>query len=113
MRTFLDEGEPMARLLFQAKTNEKGGRFATELLAAMVQAAGNPLAPTHLLSEPLTTREMEVLKLIESGLSNAEIAAKLFISLPTVKRHISNIYFKLGSNNRTQAVSRGKELQLF
>jgi LuxR family maltose regulon positive regulatory protein len=65
------------------------------------------------LFKPLTTRELEVLKLIEVGCSNQEIAKELVISMPTVKRHISNIYTKLGTSNRTQAVSRGKELNLF
>jgi LuxR family maltose regulon positive regulatory protein len=67
----------------------------------------------QLLSEPLTTREVEVLKLIEAGRSNQEIAEQLVISIPTVKRHISNIYAKLGVKSRTQAVSIGKELKVF
>ena len=58
-------------------------------------------------------REIEVLKLIEAGYSNQEIAGKLFISFTTVKRHISNIYTKLGVESRTQAVAMGKELKLF
>ena len=51
--------------------------------------------------------------LIEAGLSNQEIASKLFISITTVKRHISNIYAKLDVKTRTQAVSRWKELGFF
>ena len=51
--------------------------------------------------------------LIEAGLSNQEIASKLFISVTTVKRHISNVYAKLDVKTRTQAVSRGKELGFF
>ena len=58
-------------------------------------------------------RELEVLKLIEAGYSNQDIADKLVISMPTVKRHISNIYAKLGVESRTQAVSLGRELRLF
>ncbi len=54
-----------------------------------------------------------MLKLIEAGLSNQEIAAKLFLSVATVKRHISNIYAKLDVKTRTQAVSFGKELGFF
>jgi ATP/maltotriose-dependent transcriptional regulator MalT len=61
----------------------------------------------------LSRRELEVLKLIESGCTNQEIAARLFISIATVKRHISNIYAKLGVQSRTQAVSIGKELGFF
>jgi LuxR family maltose regulon positive regulatory protein len=67
----------------------------------------------QLLVEPLTTRELEVLKLIEAGASNQEISEKLVISIPTVKRHISNIYAKLGVTSRTQAIAIGKELRLF
>ena len=64
----------------------------------------------QLLIEPLTTREIEVLKLIEAGCSNQEIAEKLVISITTVKRHISNIYTKLDVKSRTQAIAIGKEL---
>jgi LuxR family maltose regulon positive regulatory protein len=67
----------------------------------------------QLLIEPLTSRELEVLKMIEAGHSNQEIAGQLFISMPTVKRHISNIYAKLGVKSRTQALAIGKELKLF
>ena len=71
-----------------------------------------PQALVQLLVEPLSQREVEVLKLIEAGCSNQEIAARLIISMATVKRHISNIYAKLGVQNRTQAVSIGRELRL-
>jgi LuxR family maltose regulon positive regulatory protein len=68
---------------------------------------------TQGLIEPLTTRELEILKLIEAGCSNQDIANNLVISIATVKRHISNIYIKLGAKSRTQAVSLSKELGLF
>ena len=113
MRLFLDEGEPMAKLLYQARSHRIGTGYAAELLSAMGNAFGSALPPTELLIEPLTLRELEVLKLIEAGCSNQEIAAELVISMPTVKRHISNIYAKLGASSRTQAVLRGKELNLF
>jgi LuxR family maltose regulon positive regulatory protein len=64
------------------------------------------------LVEPLSERELEVLRLIADGLSNAEIADKLVIAQGTVKRHINNIYGKLGVQSRTQAVARGRELNL-
>ena len=63
--------------------------------------------------EPLTTREVEVLKLIKTSCSNQDIADQLVISIPTVKRHISNIYAKLGVESRTQALAIGKELKIF
>ncbi|MEP7291591.1 MAG: LuxR C-terminal-related transcriptional regulator, partial [Chloroflexota bacterium] len=64
------------------------------------------------LSEPLSARELEVLHLIAEGLSNAEIAQKLFISIATIKVHAGNIYGKLGVNNRTQAVALAQKLNL-
>lgn len=112
-RVFLDEGEPLAKLLFQAKSHRISSEYASELLAAYSGPASTELPPTQPLIEPLTLRELEVLKLIEAGSSNQDIASKLVISIPTVKRHISNIYAKLGVESRTQAVSTGRELKLF
>ncbi len=112
-RVFLDEGESMAKLLFQAKAHRIGQGYAAELLSALGEIPGTERPPAQLLIEPLTLRELEVLKLIESGYSNQDIAGKLVISMPTVKRHISNIYAKLGVESRTQAVSLRRELKLF
>jgi LuxR family maltose regulon positive regulatory protein len=81
-------------------------------LSVMPEAAGPAPIPAP-QNEPLTAREIEVLKLIEGGYSNQEIAGKLFISFTTVKRHISNIYTKLDAKSRTQAVAVAKELKLF
>jgi len=61
------------------------------------------------LVEPLSERELEVLRLIASGCSNAEICARLVIALGTVKRHINNIYGKLGAQNRTQAINKARQ----
>lgn len=60
----------------------------------------------------ISQREYEVLQLMSEGLSNQEIGKKLFISLPTVKTHATNLYMKLDVKRRTQAVQRAKELQL-
>ncbi len=60
----------------------------------------------------ISQREYEVLQLMSEGLSNQEIADKLFISLPTVKTHTTNLYMKLDVKRRTQAVQRAKEQQL-
>ncbi|WP_305982735.1 response regulator transcription factor [Roseivirga thermotolerans] len=60
----------------------------------------------------LTEREMEVLRLIASGLSNVEIGEKLFVSENTVKTHVSNLFVKLDVKRRTQAVTRAKELRV-
>lgn len=112
-RVFLDEGERLGKLLYLVKAKQDHTGYAGQLLEAfgpMVEAAP---VPDQLLIEPLSAREIEVLKLIEAGLSNQEIAAKLFLSVATVKRHISNIYAKLDVKTRTQAVSFGKELGFF
>ena len=72
--------------------------------AALVQPAA--------LVEPLTKRELEILHLVADGCSNQEIAGRLVLSLHTVKRHISNIFAKLGVNSRTQALARARQLRL-
>jgi len=64
------------------------------------------------LFDDLTPRELEVLKLIAEGLSNKEIAQTLVIAASTVKQHLKNIYGKLDVHSRTQAVARGRELNL-
>ena len=64
------------------------------------------------LIEALTGRELEVLRLIEQGLTNQQIAERMVVAASTVKTHINNIYAKLGVETRTQAVSRGRELGL-
>jgi LuxR family maltose regulon positive regulatory protein len=69
-------------------------------------AAGQPLP------EPLSLRELEVLRWIDQGLSNAEIARQLVVANSTVKTHINNIYTKLGVDSRLQALRRAKELGL-
>jgi LuxR family maltose regulon positive regulatory protein len=112
-RVFLDEGELVAKLLYLVKSNQDTSGYASDLLEAYGPVSGPAPVPVQLLIEPLSAREIEVLKLIEAGFSNQEIAAKLFISIPTVKRHISNIYAKLDVKTRTQAVARGKELRFF
>jgi LuxR family maltose regulon positive regulatory protein len=61
---------------------------------------------------PLTSRELEILALLAAGQSNQSIASRLFISLDTVKKHVSHVLGKLGAANRTEAVTRGRELGL-
>ena len=65
-----------------------------------------------MLIDPLSERELEVLRLFAEGLSNQEIADKLFISLGTVKAHSSNIYRKLDVRNRAQAIIAAREMNL-
>jgi LuxR family maltose regulon positive regulatory protein len=117
-RIFLDEGLPMERMLYQAARCGIHPEYAGRLLAAFeatpasrVQEPSPAIHPLPVV-EPLTQREIEVLRLIAEGLSNREIAQRLFISLSTVKRHIATLYGKLIVNNRTQAVARGRDLGL-
>jgi DNA-binding NarL/FixJ family response regulator len=62
--------------------------------------------------EPLSERELEVLALLASGRTNAEIARDLFVALGTVKSHVNNIYRKLGAANRAEAVTKAREMRL-
>jgi len=77
-------------------------------------AAGGPFVPDEKKREDLsiTRRELEVLELIAQGMSNREIAEKLYVSENTVKTHSSRVFDKLGARRRTQAVQLGKELGL-
>ncbi|MFZ6026966.1 MAG: LuxR C-terminal-related transcriptional regulator [Chloroflexota bacterium] len=113
VRIFLDEGEAMTRLLCQVRSRQVGSGYAAELLSKIGGTSGMTQPSMQLLVEPLTTRELEVLKLIEAGCSNQDISEQLVISITTVKRHISNLYAKLGVESRTQAIAIGKELKLF
>ena len=86
----------------------------TELNARAPAPAPEPFAPDASRQQALgiTSRELEVLTLIARGLSNREIAARLFVSENTVKTHCARAFGKLGAARRTQAVQRGKELGL-
>jgi LuxR family maltose regulon positive regulatory protein len=107
VRTFLDEGEPMAALLRILASRGIALDYVSQLLAAFGEAA-----PSVPLIEPLTERELAVLRLVAAGLSNRDIAAELVLAVGTVKKHTSNIYGKLYVHNRTQAVARARELDL-
>ena len=90
---------------------------ATRVMEEMRQAlAGTGLASlqpaAQPLAEPLSARELEVLDLIAGGLTNAEIAGRLFIAVGTVKRHINNIYGKLQVHHRAEAIAHARELGL-
>ena len=63
-------------------------------------------------TESLTERELEVLGLLVTGRTNAEIARDLFVAVGTVKAHVNNIYRKLGARNRAEAISRAQDLNL-
>jgi LuxR family transcriptional regulator, maltose regulon positive regulatory protein len=111
VRIFVDEGAPMAQLLHEAAKQGVAASYVRRLLAALGEAADR--APAHaVLAEPLSARELEVLRLLSTELTGPEIARELMVSLPTVRTHTNNIYTKLAMNNRRAAVRRAEELGL-
>ena len=120
VRMFVDEGDPMAALLRHLPAHGASSGYAERLLVALRQSGGGdrmsvkPAIPMNRqpLAEPLSERELEVLRLIASGRSNREIARELHVSLGTVKTHINNTYRKLGANSRTRAVARARDLNM-
>jgi len=108
-RTFLEEGEPMYRLLHEAADQGMRQDYLGKLLAAFERRF--PF-PADSLIEPLSGRELEVLRLIAQGLSNQEISERLYIALPTVKGHNRIIFDKLQVKRRTEAVARARKLGL-
>ena len=132
VRTFVDEGEPVSKLLLEV-LKQKGKRWEAEkpeLLryvvklkdafgpsapvptARMAAATESEALPWWYVEDPLSERELEVLQHVARGLSNQEIADKLFLSAGTVKRHMSNIYQKLDVHSRTQALERARSLKV-
>ena len=112
VRVFLDEGAPMADLLRRAGSRGIVPKYAAILLSKFEGEPGAVSVAKQPLIEPLSERELKVVSLLASGLSNQDIAEKLFVSVGTVKAHTSNIYRKLDVNSRTQAIARGKDLGL-
>lgn len=111
IRIFVDEGEPMARLLGEAMKGGIAPTYVRRLLAAFGKAEGsNSVRPV--LLEPLSERELEVLRLLGTDLSGPEIASQLIISLNTLRTHSQHIYDKLGVKGRRAAVRRAAELDL-
>ncbi len=112
VRIFVDEGPPMAQLLYQAAIQGIAPEYTGRLLQAFPAPEVKPPSPDlpAEMIESLTERELDVLRLIAEGLSNQEIARQLFLALPTVKWHTSNIYGKLAVKNRTQAVAKARSL---
>ncbi len=132
VRTFVDEGEMVSKLLLDL-LKQKGKRWESEkpeLLQYVVKLkeAFGPSGPVPVarvaattesealpwwyVEDPLSERELEVLQHVGRGLSNQEIADKLFLSAGTVKRHMSNIYQKLDVHSRTQALERARTLRV-
>jgi len=124
MRAFLDKGTKMEQLLRKAAAAGLSPDYARRLLEGFPgpgeKVKVEPIPPerikeeqdTPLLIEPLSDRELEVLRLLNTSLDSNEIAAELYISVNTVRTHIKNIYSKLDVNRRLQAVERAHELKL-
>jgi len=110
VRIFVEEGEAAARLLYLAAERGIAPEYAGRLLAAFPELEPAAREPQAEMVEPLSERELDVLRLIAEGLPNQEIAQSLVVSLSTVKWHAGNIYGKLGVGNRTQAVAKARSL---
>ena len=107
VRVFVDEGKAMAELMAAIGDQQPAARsgYVIKLLAAF--------EPTGGLVEPLSERELEVLRLMAPGLKYKEMAERLFVSVNTIRYHVKNIYGKLGVQSRTLALTRARELGLF
>jgi LuxR family maltose regulon positive regulatory protein len=109
VRIFLDESRGLAALLTLAAAEGSAAGFGRRLAAT--PEAGGKWAP-GVLVDPLSARELDVLRLLGTDLDGPDIARQLFVSLNTVRTHTKNIYAKLGVNNRRAAVRRAAELDL-
>ena len=127
VRVFADEGTPMAallgRLVAAQKTEQAAARgvsmaYLARLFRAFGQEPAMPdsgqdaVAAVPGLVERLTAREVEILVLLAAGMPNPRIAEQLVVSLDTVKKHVSHLLGKLGAANRTEAVTRARQLGL-
>ena len=126
VRVFADEGAPMRALLAQLSAIPPGQPLAAggidpgypaALLDACGQAGAGPSRKRAAAgppgpAEPLTSRELEVLRLLAAGRSNQHIARDLVLALDTVKKHVSHVLAKLGAANRTEAAARARQLGL-
>jgi LuxR family maltose regulon positive regulatory protein len=127
VRVFADEGSPMAALLTRLIAAQRAGQGRSGFQAAASVPLGylarlrsafgaEPDAPHAAavpgLIDPLTSRELEVLQMLAAGKSNQAIAGQLVVTLDTVKKHVSHLLGKLGAANRTEAVTRARELGL-
>ncbi|MEO8315809.1 MAG: LuxR C-terminal-related transcriptional regulator [Pseudomonadota bacterium] len=115
IRIFVDEGKPMAQLLIGMR--DAGGALQEYIHSLLVACGAQPDALPSAsypqpLAEPLSQRELEVLRLVSQGLSNREISSRLVLALDTIKGHNRRIYEKLQVQRRTEAVARAHELGL-
>ena len=115
IRIFIDEGLPIENLLNIIKTENKKLNLYIQRLKAVFLGEKPQLSVTNQQSliEPLSERELEVLRLLRSELSGPEISQHLIVSINTFRAHTKNIFNKLGVNDRRAAVRRAEELDLF
>jgi len=125
IRTFVDEGEPLRSLIadFRLRIERQAYgesrrliEYTHKLLAAFPQVT--PVAesavshPPSAMIEPLSERELDVLRLLPSDLSTTEMANELVVSVNTLRTHLKNLYGKLGAHSRYEAIARARELGL-
>jgi LuxR family maltose regulon positive regulatory protein len=121
VRVFIGEGAPMGDLLAMILTAQRGetslrlASYVSQLLSALggktpVERPATP--PSSVLVEPLSDREMEVLRLLNTALPTPEIAKELFVSANTIRSHVKSIYGKLNAHGRIDALERARELKL-
>jgi LuxR family transcriptional regulator, maltose regulon positive regulatory protein len=128
LRVLGDEGAPMATVLEQLGAGQRAGAGAAHdvpvdnLARPLPAFDAKPPVPQHPrpatvavvpgLIQPLTARERQVLALLAAGRSNRRIAAELYVTLDTVKKHVGRVLDKLGAANRTEAAARALQLGL-
>ena len=123
VRVFIGEGPPMYRLLEETAVRGIAAKYVAKLLsefgvgvqdksAIRIPSTSLRTGPQSALIEPLSQRELEVLRLLAAGRSNKGIAQTLVIAVGTVKKHLKNIYQKLNVHSRTAAVARARELDI-
>lgn len=113
IRIFVDEGAPMAALLREVEMKGSTSNYVRQLLAAFGNVEVSPTLPLpQALVEPLSERELEVLRLLGTELSGPELARGLMVSINTLRTHTKNIYAKLGVTTRQAAFRRAVELHL-
>jgi LuxR family maltose regulon positive regulatory protein len=115
VRTFVDEGQTMRSLLKQASARGPHRAYAQKLSAAFIDENTTPRKPPEqkALLDPLSERELQVLRLLNTTLSVPEIAAELHLAPTTVRTHIRNIYSKLEAHGRIEALQKAAAFDLF
>jgi ATP/maltotriose-dependent transcriptional regulator MalT len=113
LRVFLDEGRELAQLVdrldLERLQGSQAAPLARRLQQSMTEPSG-PKGPSSTMREPLTRREVSILKRLDSGLSNKEIAQAIFVSEGTLKWHLHNVYTKFGVKNRSGAMTRARAM---